>query len=107
MSIAVSDAAVVAGGRVTGINGLRKQGFGVFKAGLPTTEEYVGGQTTWHYLDLGIRPEAWQSVGFDDTTWGVGLGSLGYGDGDERTVVTSGPAPQVWYPRRPTGRRSR
>jgi Domain of unknown function (DUF5122) beta-propeller len=98
MSIAVSDAAVVAGGRVTGINGLRKQGFGVFKADLPTTEEYVGGETTWHYLDLGVRPEAWQSAGFDDSTWSVGLGSFGYGDGDERTVVASGPAPRMWYP---------
>jgi hypothetical protein len=59
----------------------------------------VGGQSaalvsagsTWRYLDDGSDPgTAWRAVAFDDATWGTGPAQLGYGDGDEATVVRYG-----------------
>jgi hypothetical protein len=35
--------------------------------------------------------------GFDDSSWGAGPAQLGYGDGDERTVVSFGPDPAHKY----------
>ena len=46
----------------------------------------------WKYLDNGTdQGTAWQGVGFDDSFWNVGPAQLGYGDGDEATVVSFGP----------------
>ncbi len=58
------------------------------------------GQTTlfnynsnWKYLDNGSNQgTAWTAVGFDDSAWASGNGQLGYGDGDETTVVSYGPS---------------
>lgn len=53
--------------------------------------EAVAAGSTWRYLDTGAAPGAqWRSVGFDDTTWAQGPAQLGYGDGDEATVVAEG-----------------
>jgi hypothetical protein len=47
---------------------------------------------TWMYLadgaDLGT---AWRGAAFDDTGWEEGLAPLGYGSGDEATVLDFGP----------------
>jgi hypothetical protein len=44
----------------------------------------------WKYLDNGIEPgTAWRTNGFDDSGWLYGAAPLGYGDGDEITVVRS------------------
>jgi calcineurin-like phosphoesterase family protein/purple acid phosphatase-like protein len=46
----------------------------------------------WTYLDDGSdQGSAWRETGFDDSTWAAGPGELGYGDGDEATVVSFGP----------------
>ena len=46
----------------------------------------------WSYLDDGTdQGTAWTASGFDDSLWAVGDGELGYGDGDEATVVSFGP----------------
>lgn len=58
------------------------------------------GQTTlfnynasWKYLDNGSNQgTAWTAAGFDDSSWASGNGQLGYGDGDESTVVSYGPS---------------
>ena len=48
----------------------------------------------WNYLDDGSdQGIAWQAPGFPDGTWASGLAQLGYGDGDEVTVVGFGPNP--------------
>jgi acid phosphatase type 7 len=48
--------------------------------------------TTWKYLDTGVdQGTAWRAVAFVDTTWKSGAAQLGYGDGDEATVVSYGP----------------
>lgn len=48
--------------------------------------------TVWKYLDNGSdQGAAWCAIGFDDSTWASGPAELGYGDGDERTIVSYGP----------------
>jgi hypothetical protein len=64
----------------------------VFAAG--TTLVPAG--AVWRYLDTGIDPgPTWRAVLFDDSAWSVGRAQLGYGDGDEVTIVSSGPIPGV------------
>ena len=47
---------------------------------------------TWKYLDNGTdQAAAWRGAAFDDAAWAAGPGQLGYGDGDEATVVGFGP----------------
>jgi len=56
----------------------------------PTT--LVGAGAQWKYLDNGSdQGIAWRQPGFDDGAWTVGAAQLGYGDGDEQTVVSYGP----------------
>jgi hypothetical protein len=46
---------------------------------------------TWRYLDNGTdQGTVWQAALFDDSNWGSGPAELGYGDGDEATVVGFG-----------------
>ncbi|HYH08865.1 MAG TPA: metallophosphoesterase [Thermoanaerobaculia bacterium] len=45
----------------------------------------------WKFLDNGTdQGTAWRQHGFDDATWRSGPAELGYGDGDEATVVSYG-----------------
>ena len=47
----------------------------------------------WKYLDngsnLGI---AWRTPGFDDSAWARGPAKLGFGDGDQATLINGGPS---------------
>src|ERR1043166_5936719 len=48
--------------------------------------------STWKYLDNGSNQRtAWRAPGFNDSAWHSGPAQLGYGDGDEATVVNCGP----------------
>jgi hypothetical protein len=48
---------------------------------------------TWRYLANGSNQgSAWRATGFDDAAWPQGAAELGYGDGDEATVVACGPS---------------
>ncbi len=59
--------------------------------GVATTLVATG--AVWKYLDNGSdQGTAWQASNFDDSAWASGPAELGYGDGDEATVVNSGPA---------------
>ena len=54
----------------------------------------VASNATWKYLDDGSNQGvAWRAPGFDDSAWASGPAELGYGDGDEATVVSFGPDP--------------
>lgn len=45
----------------------------------------------WNYFVAQADPDpAWNAVGFDDSGWDTGLGQLGYGDGDETTLIGYG-----------------
>ena len=47
--------------------------------------------STWRYLDDGSNQgTAWQTLAHDDGGWTTGRAQLGYGDGDEATVVGYG-----------------
>ena len=46
----------------------------------------------WRYLDTGENAgTAWRQPNFNDSPWPSGLAQLGYGQGDERTVISYGP----------------
>jgi hypothetical protein len=60
--------------------------------GTSTSVAYVPLNSTWKYLDNGTNQgTAWRAINFNDSTWMAGAGELGYGDGDEATVVSYGP----------------
>src|SRR5205814_4574159 len=52
----------------------------------------------WKYLDTGTdQGTAWQAPGFNDSSWASGPAQLGYGDGDEATLINFGPDPNNKY----------
>jgi hypothetical protein len=56
------------------------------------SETILPRKSTWKYLDTGVHPgDGWTAAGFDDSGWKEGQGELGYGDGDETTVLDYGP----------------
>ncbi len=45
----------------------------------------------WKYLDDGSNQgTVWQELGFDDSQWSIGQGHIGFGDGDETTLLNPG-----------------
>jgi hypothetical protein len=51
----------------------------------------VPGGATWKYLDNGSdQGTVWHEPGFNDTEWKSGPAQLGFGDGDEATVLRRG-----------------
>src|SRR5690349_61521 len=56
------------------------------------TDTLVSLGATWKYLDDGTdQGTAWRAPGFNDGAWPSGPAQLGYGDGDEATVLNFGP----------------
>jgi hypothetical protein len=54
--------------------------------------------SVWKYLDNGSNQgTAWRAVSFNDSGWASGPAQLGYGDGDEATVVGFGPSASNKY----------
>lgn len=52
----------------------------------------------WKFLDNGSNQgTSWRSQSFSDLTWANGNAQLGYGDGDETTVVSYGPSTSSRY----------
>jgi hypothetical protein len=59
----------------------------------------VPARSVWKYLDDGsIQGTAWHEDGFDDSSWASGPAELGYGDGNEATVVSYGMEEDYKYP---------
>jgi hypothetical protein len=59
----------------------------------PTTTQLIRTGDDWRYLDTGAgQGSTWREVDFDQSDWKEGPSELGYGDGDEATVVASGPS---------------
>jgi len=64
----------------------------------PTNGTLIAAGSVWKYLDNGTdQGTAWRAPSFDDASWASGPAQLGYGDGDEATVVSGGPDPQIKY----------
>jgi GH43 family beta-xylosidase len=51
---------------------------------------FIPAGASWRYNDTGANPgTAWRGAGFDDRAWPAGPAELGFGDGDEATVVSN------------------
>lgn len=60
----------------------------------PPPVTLIAASSTWSYNDLGTDLGTdWVGTTYDDSTWPTGAGQLGYGDGDETTVIGWGPHP--------------
>ena len=58
----------------------------------------VAAGSVWKYLDSGANlGTAWRARAFDDSAWPSGPAQLGYGDGDESTVMGFGPNASAKY----------
>jgi hypothetical protein len=58
--------------------------------------------STWKFWDQGAEPGSaagvsWHQPGYSDSNWSQGPGELGYGDGDETTLVSFGPNGSAKY----------
>ncbi len=59
--------------------------------GQGATDTFIAAGTKWKYLDNGTdQGTAWRANSFSDVAWAAGNTELGYGDGDEATVVSFG-----------------
>lgn len=97
-TVAATERGVVAAGNFTRVAGEVHRFLAFFAPDLPAATEYVGGRATWRFHDLATAPAAgWSTPAFGDWSWKKGLGQLGYGDGDETTVINGGTpeAPRV------------
>lgn len=62
------------------------------QAVVANTTVLVPTASSWRYLDNGSdQGTNWIDPAFNDSTWSRGLAELGYGDGDEATVLGYGP----------------
>jgi len=65
----------------------------------PTDTTLIPVGAIWKYRDLGTDPGPdWMKLTYDDTSWTSGAAELGYGDGDETTIVSYGPNAADKYP---------
>jgi hypothetical protein len=63
-----------------------------------TAVTFISTGSSWKYLDNGTdQGTAWRATAFDDSTWKSGNAELGYGDGDETTIVSFGPNAAAKY----------
>lgn len=61
------------------------------QADITSTTTFITTESFWKYRDDGAIPDpAWTATNFDDSNWAEGQAELGYGDGDENTVVNYG-----------------
>ncbi len=66
---------------------------------IPLGEFPIDSGTIWAYHDSGFAlPSSWVDTNFNDSSWAFGPAQLGYGDGDEVTVLDFGPNPNNKYP---------
>lgn len=66
----------------------------------PPTDKVLiaAGSHLWHYHDTGDDPGVnWTLAAYDDSGWATGAAQLGYGEGDENTVVSYGPERKYKY----------
>jgi hypothetical protein len=62
------------------------------RAAILTNVTLISTGSLWRYFDKGTDQDTnWINIAFDDSSWSNGLAQLGYGDGDEATVISYGP----------------
>ena len=71
---------------------------GLFRANQGETYLLIEEGALWKYLDDGTNQgSTWTDINFNDNSWHEGYAELGYGDGDENTVVEYGQDAQNKY----------
>ena len=56
---------------------------------IPSVEMIFDENSEWKYSDIGaINNSDWILSEYNDASWKTGMGELGYGDGDENTIVS-------------------
>ena len=71
----------------------------LFSAILFSQTNFINNGDAWKYLDDGSNQgTVWYGTGFNDASWVSGASELGYGDGDEATVVSYGASSSNKYP---------
>jgi galactose oxidase len=66
----------------------------------PSGEVAISFGASWRYDDRNVDPGSrWMESSYDDSAWRSGAAQLGYGDGDERTVLrkTTPSQPSVYF----------
>jgi hypothetical protein len=59
----------------------------------PEVRQLIPLGANWRYWDRGGNPgQNWSLADFDDDSWSIGRAPLGYGDGDETTIINCGPS---------------
>ncbi len=92
-----SDALALAGEFNT-VNGVATRGIAVFPATVASVKTWIPRDSSWRYLDNGSNQgTAWRATTFDHSSWSLGAAELGYGEGDEATVVSYGPSASNKY----------
>jgi hypothetical protein len=80
-----------------GANGQPSPSAQVYNGGIVTTNVIPQG-ASWRYLVTPSAPAStWKQIGFNDATWPEAPAQLGYGDGDEATVIGFGGNPSARY----------
>ncbi|MCY1020568.1 polysaccharide deacetylase family protein [Pyxidicoccus sp. MSG2] len=81
-------------------SGMSAQSQGPFSIFLPALGRVVRFGDVWRYDASGVDPGPdWFLPAFDDSAWATGPGELGYGDGDEGTVLlrTFSAQPSIYF----------
>ena len=53
-------------------------------------ETAVNASTSWHYFAGISQPDTnWRNITFNDAGWSTGNGGIGFGDGDDQTVIST------------------
>jgi hypothetical protein len=78
-----------AGGGFLGVAALPAQHRFAFFPTIDSTDDatLIDRGATWRYFDTGQPAGDWRAVGYDDSSWASGPAELGFGDGDEATVI--------------------
>jgi hypothetical protein len=77
------------------VGGALRAGAQVYTPSVETTVLIPWSASGWAYLHNGTdQGTAWREPGFNDSSWPRGAAELGYGDGDEATVIFSGTGPK-------------
>ena len=62
--------------------------------GLTAQVDLIPFGASWQYYDLGNEPSGnWADINYNDNNWSVNNAQLGYGDGDETTMINATEAP--------------
>ena len=65
---------------------------------IPVNTTLLSYNSSWKYRDNGTNQgTAWRASNFNDATWVSGNAQLGYGDGDEATIVSFGTSSRKKY----------